>query len=282
METAEDEERILARAVIDASGTYATPNPLGSAGVPAAGERPRRGRVTYGIPDVLGEQRARFAGRRVLVVGSGHSAFNALRDLIELQAGRARHPRRLGGPPTGAGRRLRRGRERPARRAPATGRGAPGTRRARRVEVVTGFATERLHEADGGIVASGGGREIGPVEELIAVTGYRPDLELVSELRLGLDPAVESPSALAPLIDPNVHSCGSVPPHGERELAHPEPGFYMVGMKSYGRAPTFLLRTGYEQVRSWSPRWRATARRRTGWSWCCPRRASARSTASRP
>ncbi len=68
--------------------------------------------------------------------------------------------------------------------------------------------------------------------------------------RLALDPAVESPVELAPLIDPNVHSCGTVPPHGERQLRHPERGFYIVGMKSYGRAPTFLLLTGYEQVRS--------------------------------
>jgi hypothetical protein len=55
---------------------------------------------------------------------------------------------------------------------------------------------------------------------------------------------------MAPLIDPNVHSGGSVPPHGFIELSHPEPGYFIVGMKSYGRAPTFLLRTGYEQVRS--------------------------------
>jgi hypothetical protein len=55
---------------------------------------------------------------------------------------------------------------------------------------------------------------------------------------------------LAPLIDPNVHSCGTVYPHGFQELAHPEADFYVVGMKSYGRAPTFLLLTGYEQVRS--------------------------------
>jgi hypothetical protein len=52
------------------------------------------------------------------------------------------------------------------------------------------------------------------------------------------------------MIDPNVHSCGSVPPHGAAELAHPEADFYIVGAKSYGRAPTFLLATGYEQVRS--------------------------------
>jgi hypothetical protein len=47
-----------------------------------------------------------------------------------------------------------------------------------------------------------------------------------------------------------VHSCGTVPPHGVEELSHPEPNFYIVGMKSYGRAPTFLTLTGYEQVRS--------------------------------
>jgi hypothetical protein len=61
---------------------------------------------------------------------------------------------------------------------------------------------------------------------------------------------VESPVPLAPLIDPNLHSCGTVRPHGARELAQPEPGFYFAGMKSYGRAPTFLMMTGYEQVRS--------------------------------
>ncbi len=65
-----------------------------------------------------------------------------------------------------------------------------------------------------------------------------------------LDPALECPVALAPLIDPNEHSCGTVRPHGARELAQPEPGFYFAGMKSYGRAPTFLMLTGYEQVRS--------------------------------
>ena len=70
------------------------------------------------------------------------------------------------------------------------------------------------------------------------------------ELRLSLDSSVESTAALAPLIDPNLHSCGTVRPHGEAELRHPEKNFYIAGMKSYGRAPTFLLATGYEQVRS--------------------------------
>ncbi|HEX6610725.1 MAG TPA: FAD-dependent oxidoreductase, partial [Hyphomicrobiaceae bacterium] len=88
------------------------------------------------------------------------------------------------------------------------------------------------------------------VGELIVSTGFRPDLSFVRELRISLDPALECPPMLAPLIDPNVHSCGTVRPHGARELAQPEPGFYFAGMKSYGRAPTFLMMTGYEQARS--------------------------------
>jgi hypothetical protein len=88
------------------------------------------------------------------------------------------------------------------------------------------------------------------VDELIVATGFRPDLSFLRELRISLDPALECPPTLAPLIDPNEHSCGTVRPHGARELSQPEPGFYFAGMKSYGRAPTFLMLTGYEQVRS--------------------------------
>lgn len=85
---------------------------------------------------------------------------------------------------------------------------------------------------------------------MVALTGFRPDLGWLSELRLNLDPVLQAPVTLAPLIDPNMHSCGTVHPHGAAELAHPEPGVFLVGMKSYGRAPTFLAMTGYEQVRS--------------------------------
>jgi hypothetical protein len=92
--------------------------------------------------------------------------------------------------------------------------------------------------------------EVAGIDEIICATGQRPDLSLTSELRVRLDPALESTEALGPLIDPNVHSCGTVRPHAHRELAHPEPGLYTVGVKSYGRAPTFLMATGFEQVRS--------------------------------
>lgn len=97
---------------------------------------------------------------------------------------------------------------------------------------------------------SDAGERVEAVDEVVVLTGFRPDMSWLSEVRLGLDATLQAPVALAPLIDPNVHSCGTVYPHGARELSHPEPGVFLAGMKSYGRAPTFLAMTGYEQVRS--------------------------------
>ncbi|HYH12076.1 MAG TPA: hypothetical protein VD789_06950, partial [Thermomicrobiales bacterium] len=117
------------------------------------------------------------------------------------------------------------------------------------IRLHTNARITRLSQEEAGIVAHSD-EPLPAVDEIIVTTGFRPDLSILRELRLDLDPAVEAPTALAPLIDPNIHSCGSVPPHGYEELKHPDPDVYVVGMKSYGRAPTFLMMTGYEQVRS--------------------------------
>jgi NADPH-dependent 2,4-dienoyl-CoA reductase/sulfur reductase-like enzyme len=254
--TPDGERELLARAVVDASGTWGQPNPLGAAGVPALGEEQAgaAGRILSGLPDILGADRARFAGRRVLVVGAGHSAATSLLALVELSgqvpttevvwAVRAAVPRPL----VGKGNED----ELPARGQLATDLAALVRRG--EIELVTGFRTTSIGQlAGGGLEVTGlvdGGRERLKADLVVAATGFRPDHGITRELRLGLDPALESAAALAPLIDPNVHSCGTVPPHGAGELAHPEPGYFTVGMKSYGRAPTFLLATGYEQVRS--------------------------------
>jgi hypothetical protein len=120
-----------------------------------------------------------------------------------------------------------------------------------RISVETGYRLAHIGQAGGALQLSGedGARTIA-ADELIVATGFRPDLALLRELRIELDPALECAPALAPLIDPNLHSCGTVRPHGAAELGHPDQGFYIAGMKSYGRAPTFLLATGHEQVRS--------------------------------
>lgn len=254
-------EEIRAQAVIDASGTYLQPNPLGTSGLPTLGEPESGNFLVGGLPDVLDRDRDRFAGRHTLVVGMGHSAANTLLSLVELAeqapgtritwAIRGGSPRRLYGGGTGD--------DLPAR-------GLLGTRlrdavEAGRVELLTRVAIDRLEPSPDGagdtVRVLGSARRDGDdgaldltVHNVAAATGFRPDLAMLREVRLDLDPVVEAPRQIASLIDPNFHSCGTVPPHGEAQLAQPDAGFYLVGMKSYGRAPTFLLATGYEQVRS--------------------------------
>jgi thioredoxin reductase len=248
-------EDLTARAVVDASGTWSQPNPLGAAGLPAVGEE-HAGPWSVGpLPDVLGRDRARFAGKHTLVVGMGHSAANTLLALVDLQqaepdtqvtwAIRGRSPARLYGGGDSDG-------------LPARGLLGSTLRAAVSAGAVTLLREVTLTAlspaGDGRLRVTGTGRDGVPldlhVDALAAATGFRPDLAMLREVRLDLDPGVEAPARLAPLIDPNSHSCGTVPPHGHRDLAHPDEGFYLVGMKSYGRAPTFLLATGYEQVRS--------------------------------
>jgi thioredoxin reductase len=244
------EQDVRARAVLDASGTIDTPGFLGASGLPARGERAAAPFIRYGIPDVLGAERARYGRRRVLVVGSGHSALNVILDLARLAE------EDEGTSVTWAIRRASLGLLLGGGRADQLEeRGKLGSRvrallDAGRVELVTGFRADRIAPTPSGIVVHGGEAMLGPVDEIVAATGFRPDWSILCEIRLDLDAAVESPRALAPLIDPNVHSCGTVPPHGAEELKHPDANVFAIGMKSYGRAPTFLLLTGYEQARS--------------------------------
>ncbi|MCA1458442.1 NAD(P)-binding domain-containing protein [Bradyrhizobium sp. BRP22] len=247
------EKTLRADAVIDASGTWWSPNPAGANGLPAIGEREASVRIAYGMPDVLGTQRGRYASKRVAVLGAGHSAIGTLIDLATLAqsaAGteifwllRGDDPAKsFGG---GANDKLE-------------ARGALGSMFAELVQrgsvrVEPAFRVTHLTMAEDGLRIGAGSACCGRsliVDELIIATGFRPDLGFLSELRLSLDPALDCSPALAPLIDPNEHSCGTVRPHGALELAQPEGGFYIAGMKSYGRAPTFLMLTGYEQVRS--------------------------------
>ena len=244
---------VRADAVIDASGTWHSPNPAGANGLRAIGEQQAADKIAYGMPDVLGKDRARYAGKTVAVLGAGHSAIGTLTDLAQLAAQspetkpiwllRGNDPAKAFG--GGANDKLAARGELGAAFAALVAAG--------QIKVESEFRVSHL-TSDGPrlIVGTGAGccgRHV-VVDELIVATGFRPDLDFVRELRIQLDPAIECPVALAPLIDPNEHSCGTVRPHGARELAQAEPGFYFAGMKSYGRAPTFLMITGYEQVRS--------------------------------
>ncbi|MCX5329291.1 MULTISPECIES: FAD-dependent oxidoreductase [unclassified Streptomyces] len=246
------EERLTARAVIDASGTWSTPSPMGADGLAALGEKAAADRVSYRVPDFDDPAvRARYAGRRTAVIGSGASAFTALALLADLAADTpGTHAvwvlrRGIGASTYGGGE----GDQLPARGA--LGLRAKAAVEAGHASAITGFRTRAVsYDGDRLVLESDDGRSTDPIDEVIVLTGFRPDLSFLSELRLGLDERLQAPTALAPLIDPNVHSCGTVYPHGVNELSHPEQDVYLVGMKSYGRAPTFLAMTGYEQVRS--------------------------------
>ena len=247
-------EQYYVKGVIDASGTWNSPNPIGSGGVYALGEVENHEKIFYGIPDILQQHEMRYKNKSVLVVGSGHSAINAILELDKLKE---KYPAteihwvvRKNNISDVYG-----GQENDALAA----RGALGIKIEElivndRVSVYTSFQIQQLIRQENKLTIvgfQGDQRSALPgIDEIISNTGSRPDFSFIREVRLDIDPSLESVAEIAELIDPNIHSCGTVRPHGEKELRQPDKDFYIVGSKSYGRAPTFLMATGYEQVRS--------------------------------
>ncbi|MDR6225134.1 NAD(P)-binding domain-containing protein [Desmospora profundinema] len=247
-------QKLEASAVIDASGTWYTPNPVGANGNLAMGEKEFANRIFYGIPDVSGKQRNRYAEKAVAVVGSGHSAIHTLLNLEVLKRDFKNTTihwvlRKQAVSDTYGGE------EKDA--LPA--RGALGKHirqlvEEERIQVHAGFRIESIRQSESTLTLSGNTNGqltyLDHIDEIVVNTGARPDFSFLRELRYESNTSIESVPDLAELIDPNIHSCGTVRPHGEAELRQPEKDFYIVGSKSYGRAPTFLMATGYEQVRS--------------------------------
>lgn len=241
-----------ARAILDATGTWGNPNPAQSNGAWLPAEKALQNRIDYHIPNIEANE-STYKNKKIAIIGGGHSAINSLLNVVALKEK---------APNTGVTWILRKENVEMAYGGEANdelaARGELGTRIRQLVEegkiqVVTPFLITSLKdEGKISIIGTNHGEELvlEGFDRLIVNTGSRPDYTMNAELRYDIDPATESVTALAPLIDPNEHSCGTVKPHGEVELRQPEQGFYVVGAKSYGRAPTFLMATGYEQVRS--------------------------------
>lgn len=243
-----------AKAIIDATGTWLTPNPIGSGGNFAIGETENSANIFYGIPDILNKHKMRYANKSIAVIGGGHSAINTI---LELEKIKTEFPQ------TEINWILRKqkmsdvygGKEDDALEA----RGALGIKiealvNEDKINVYTPFQIQEIKKVGNKLSLVGQQNDkrafIPNIDEIIANTGSRPDFSFLREVRLSISNILESTEAIAELIDPNIHSCGTVRAHGELELQHPEKDFYIVGSKSYGRAPTFLMATGYEQVRS--------------------------------
>jgi thioredoxin reductase len=250
VEKDQNTERMESRAIIDATGTWGQPNPVNADNIWTKEENKLHDQIVYGIPDINGIDRLRYTNKHVAVVGGGHSAINSILELATLENVKISWI-------------LRKNRVEDAYGGESLDelpeRGLLGSRIHElvdngKVNVYTPFFIQQILQDETGIrligITDDESITIEGIDEIIANTGSRPDFSFLREIRLDVDTATDSVSKLAPLIDPNVHSCGTVRPHGERELRQPEKNFYMVGMKSYGRAATFLMATGYEQVRS--------------------------------
>jgi thioredoxin reductase len=228
-------------AVFDCAGTFLNPNPLGDGGLAAPGERAAP--IRYGVPDV-----SDLAGARVLVVGCGHSAATIVRYLAEQPGTRITWAVRKSGPPF----------EIPDE-DPLTERKALVTTANR---LVSGGAVQFIENAVVERVASTpvtcevtlqtSTRRIPiQVDHVIAATGFRPDLSLMRELQVQTCWATEGSYKLAALLlGKSGGDCLEAPVAGAETLSHPEPGYYTLGIKSYGRRSDFLIRTGHDQIRA--------------------------------
>jgi thioredoxin reductase len=220
-----------ADAVLDCTGTYGRHRWIGDGGIPATGELAAEPHIAYGLDDVLGERRGHYSGKTVLVVGAGHSAATSVCNLARLAEEN----------PAGWVIWLARGAaSQPIKRIPND----PFKERDRLAVKANNFATRpdgnvEFHNQsfvesieplgpDRGFRVSArcaGKHKTWDVERIIGNVGSEPDTDLYSELH----------------VHENSRSRDS--------LRNPEPNFFVLGMKSYGRNPGFLLRNGFEQIR---------------------------------
>lgn len=237
--------------VLDTTGTWSHPNRLGDGGIPAPGERALDGEIRRHVPDLAREARD-WAGRTVLLAGAGHSAQTAARDLALLarEAPETRVIWVLRNPSPGWG--THEGDSLPERARLAAEAAALAGGASPAIDVRRGYAIESLSRPNGRIAVTlrnGGGSERVEVDRVLSLTGFVGDHQLYRQLQVHECYATCGPIKLAAaLLGSGSSDCLAQTSHGAETLANPEPGFYILGIKSYGRNNTFLMRIGWEQV----------------------------------
>lgn len=247
----QETERFYANQVIDASGTWKSPSPLGGFGYEIQGEENEK--IATGIPSVLDSHRETYLGKDTVVIGSGHSAIAVLNDLVELkrQAGNGKVTWIVRSDKTEGG---------ACKPAILPGRGelesgARSLYEKNEIRLINNFYAQSISEkSDGKLFINGireGRKSLVETDRIVATTGCRPDITMTRELQLQYDHLFECPVGVSELIVAAGARGEAIPaPHGYKAVLHPEPGYYVVGMKSHGRAQNFFLMSGYEQVRS--------------------------------
>lgn len=247
-------ERIeFADVVLDCTGTYDRPNALGKGGVGAPGEKAAEEHIIRQIPDFdagsVAHSPSRWAGLRILLVGAGHSAQTAAISLAKIVEAEPetrvtwiiRNPSptfsAIEDDPLGSRGTLVR-----TSLALAVGDDTP-------FDVRLGRSIEELATSTDGIVVSLGDDQMVTVDVIISLTGSVGDDRMYRQLHVHECWATSGPMKLASaLLSDSSADCLAQESHGADTLRNPEPSFYILGSKSYGRNTTFLLRVGWDQV----------------------------------
>ncbi len=243
-----EQRRMLATAVLDASGLMHSPRPVGSNGLPIDGEEPDNPRVLYHCPN---RDEIHQMGRRILVIGSGHTAMQCLVALGHKQS-TADYEREIHWAVRGDS-------PEPYLRVQGKDR-FPGrlalhekTRQLldrENFDVLCSARFARMASMGTEVEMTWLGGESRVYDQVVVAAGYKPQYSMTSELQLEFHPVFECPAGMSAVVEAAQHACSEVPSHGEVELRHPEKDFYIVGMRSFGRASSFFLVAGYEQVRT--------------------------------
>ena len=237
--------------VIDATGTWGNPNTLGDGGIPAPGERSLASEIRRDIPDFASE-REDWAGKTILLAGAGHSAQTAVRALAELakDAPGTQVVWALRNPEPGWG--THDGDPLPDRAGLAAAASELAHGASPAVEAKRGVVVEEIARPNGRYevtLRNGSGSERVTADRILALTGAVGDHSLYRQLQVHECYATCGPIKLsAALLGAGSSDCLAQTTHGADTLTNPEPGFFILGSKSYGRNNTFLMRIGWEQV----------------------------------
>ena len=242
-----EEEIVETDTVLDCSGTYGNHNWMGNGNVPAVGERKLEGYIDYELRDLAARDRGGFEGKRVLLVGGGHSAATALDGLRALAGTTVYWVARKGEPlDVIAGDPLPE-RKRLSQLARELAAGANSA-----IRFYGGHTIERIMRRGAGFeveLRSAGAVELVEVDRVLAHVGYRPDNSLYRELQVHECYASLAPMNLAAaLLGESSADCLVQTPKGAEVLKNPEPDFFILGAKSYGKGSNFLIRIGLQQV----------------------------------
>lgn len=251
VEGPEGEYLLEADRVMDATG-LGLPAWAGPGGLPAPGERAAGGRILRRLSDLEAYAASESAGR-TLLLGHGHSAAHALLRLGEAAQGnpkitvtwviRSRNQRPLRATPSDP----LPERDRIVQAANALAASPPPWLEVRRHATLASLARAGSRLEASAASGSGPAGPLGAFDAVAAFTGSRPDGSHLSELALAISPATEGAANLQKALC-GATDCLSAPAVTPADLESGEPGFHLIGARSYGRSGAFLLRDGLRHV----------------------------------